>query len=355
MSELAAPPWSGERVRVFPLAPLFPRTAPESRGESASRRPGDRSRFLSDEDYAYLLDGYRSLLPAGPEVQEHLRGVIADTVAHPGSLVRAQLVFALLQAHGHDPQAAREVAVAVEYFHTASLIFDDMPAMDDAAERRGHPCPHRVYGEAAATLGALGFITRAYALLWRALGELPPERSQPAAELVGRCLGVAGILNGQSLDLHYRGGGEDAVLAVAEGKTVSLIRLTLMLPALIVGTAPATLRRLDRLSTVWGLAYQAVDDFKDALMSGSETGKSPRRDGALGRPNLPGEIGRAAALERLDQLLAEGEELLGSFVQEPAWESLDEIQDLLHEEQARIRRRIAALESNCSCNVESCA
>jgi geranylgeranyl pyrophosphate synthase len=344
VSEWVEPVWSGDPVGVFPRALLLPPSPSGDEVESGAEPEEHRSRFLSPEDYAFVLDGYRTLLPAGARLEEHLRGVIADSVTHPGSLVRAQLVYALLEAHGMAPELARRAAVAVEYFHTASLIFDDMPAMDDAAERRGHPCPHRVHGEAAATLGALAFITRAYALLWQVLGELPAERHQAAAELVSQCLGVAGILNGQALDLHFNGGGEEAVLAVAEGKTVSLIRLTLLLPALMIGVAGDRRRRLERLSTVWGLAYQVVDDFKDTLMSGTETGKSPRRDGALGRPNLPMEIGRPAALERLDGLLAEGGELLQTFTGEPAWQRLGEIQDLLEEERGRIRRRLQGSE-----------
>ncbi|NJM12209.1 MAG: hypothetical protein HC889_10265 [Synechococcaceae cyanobacterium SM1_2_3] len=77
----------------------------------------------------------------------------------------------------------------MEYFHTASLIFDDLPSMDDAEERRGHPCPHKVHGESAAILGALALINRGYALLWKVLSRLPRQRRHRAAELVESCLG----------------------------------------------------------------------------------------------------------------------------------------------------------------------
>jgi geranylgeranyl diphosphate synthase type II len=38
-------------------------------------------------------------------------------------------------------------ALALEYFHTASLIFDDLPCMDNALERPGAPCVHVAFGE----------------------------------------------------------------------------------------------------------------------------------------------------------------------------------------------------------------
>ena len=127
--------------------------------------------------------------------------------------------------------------MAIEYFHTASLVFDDMPAMDDARERRGAPCVHHRFDEATATLAALALINRAYALLWQVLGSLPDAARDAAARLVGDCLGAQGILSGQSRDLQFESSPrrEHDVLAVAVGKTVTLIRLTLLLPALIAG------------------------------------------------------------------------------------------------------------------------
>lgn len=315
--------------------------------------PGTRPRCLPPSELAYVLEGYRSSLPVSPRIEAHLHGVVRDALDHPGSLVRAQLAFAVLRAHGEPPETARALAVAIEYFHTASLIFDDMPNMDDAAERRGRPCPHRVHGEAAATLGALALITRAYALLWQVLAGLPEESRRRAGALVESCLGVEGILNGQSLDLHFGSGrgvrqgaekrveqGANEVLRVAQGKTVSLIRLTLLLPAIVAGVGDEILTRLERLSLVWGLSYQILDDFKDELMSRDETGKSTRRDGPLGRPNLPAEIGDGPALERLSALLEGGREILAAFDGDARWNQLEPIQDVLEQELQEVVPRI---------------
>ena len=42
--------------------------------------------------------------------------------------------------------------MAVEFLHTSSLIFDDLPAMDDADLRRGKVALQLVFGEATAIL-----------------------------------------------------------------------------------------------------------------------------------------------------------------------------------------------------------
>jgi len=94
-----------------------------------------------------------------PNFEDALRHVLSN----PGSLVRPRLVFQMATAYGMESGDAQDLAVALEYFHTASLLFDDLPCMDNALERRGAPCTHVVFGEDGAILTALALINRAYA------------------------------------------------------------------------------------------------------------------------------------------------------------------------------------------------
>ena len=299
----------------------------------------DPASLLDAEDFELVAEGFRGLLPIGRELEPHLRATIEETLGHPGSLFRAQLVFASARRRGLPAEAARGLAVAIEYFHTASLLFDDLPAMDDARERRGFPCAHLRHGEAAAMLGALALINQGYALLWRALATLPPARSARVALLVNQCLGLHGILDGQARDLHFQSSarGEAEVLAAAHGKTVTLIRLTLLLPALAGGADNAEIRQLERLAKAWGHAYQVADDFKDLLMDGREAGKSVRRDRQLGRPNLPAAIGRGPALARLETWLELGRRGVARLAGQP---ELARLQGVLEREAGEVSRRL---------------
>lgn len=234
------------------------------------------------------------LLEVGSEVEPRLAGAVADTVRRPGSLWRMQLAWSVARAEGVPEADALDLAAGVEAFHVASLLFDDLPAMDDAATRRGAPCVHRVHGEAAAVLAGLAFVHRGYARIWRALDAAAPAARRAARERVEDCLGLGGILDGQARDLvGVRGAVEpDSAARLAGGKTVPLLRLALLLPAIVAGAPEPRLGTLDRLAAAWGLAYQILDDLGD--LAGAES------DLATGRPNFAAALGSDAALARLD-------------------------------------------------------
>lgn len=261
--------------------------------------------------------------------EPHLAGVLHDTLATPGNLTRLQLGLIAGAALDLPAAAARPFATALEYFHTASLLLDDLPCMDDAQMRRGRPCPHVVHGEGSTILGALGFINRGYRHVWDAMAAVPESRRGAAASHVERCLGAAGVLDGQSLDLHFAGTDHSprTVARIALGKTVSLLRLSLVTPALLAGADAHELLLVDRVSVAWGLAYQIADDFSD-LGSGAATGKTPGRDLGRGRPNFVIAAGRELASARLRRLLGLLDSSFQSLVAlRPGWRTLGPLID----------------------------
>ena len=126
---------------------------------------------------------------------------------------------------------------------------------------------------------------------------------------VEKRLGVEGLLNGQSLDLHYSTlpHTRETTERIARGKTVSLIRLTLVVPAMLGGAPAREIEWLERIAVCWGLGYQTIDDLKDVLQSANETGKTAARDELLDRPNIASAIGICGAVERLERLMRIGD------------------------------------------------
>jgi len=91
----------------------------------------------------------------------HASGRLVDAMAYAtlngGKRIRAYLVYGgagLInrQSDEASQQGIARVAAAFECLHAYSLIHDDLPAMDDAATRRGKPSCHLAFDEATAIL-----------------------------------------------------------------------------------------------------------------------------------------------------------------------------------------------------------
>lgn len=99
-------------------------------------------------------------LPEAPLYEAMRHGTLAG-----GKRLRPFLVIHSANLFNVDTNRSRRVAAALEFIHCYSLIHDDLPAMDDAALRRGQPTVHKKYGEATAVLAGDALLTLAFEVL----------------------------------------------------------------------------------------------------------------------------------------------------------------------------------------------
>src|SRR5947209_4745416 len=81
--------------------------------------------------------------------KNNLRDACEYALSSGGKRFRPALVYMMGDALGGSKDIDG-AALATEFFHTASLIADDLPCMDDDDMRRGRPTVHKMYGEATA-------------------------------------------------------------------------------------------------------------------------------------------------------------------------------------------------------------
>ncbi|MBN2253576.1 MAG: polyprenyl synthetase family protein, partial [Kosmotogaceae bacterium] len=86
------------------------------------------------------------------DLYEPLREVVSYTPLAGGKRLRAYLVWELSRFTGFGEQNALKTGIAVELFHSGSLIHDDLPAIDNDTIRRGLPSSHVKFGESKAIL-----------------------------------------------------------------------------------------------------------------------------------------------------------------------------------------------------------
>ena len=247
-----------------------------------------------------LIDaGLRAHLPRGGAMcTADLNHAIEYAVFPGGKRLRPALALLGAGVAGCDVRQAVAAACAVEYLHTSSLIFDDLPAMDDAGMRRGRLALHLRFGEDVALLAALTLLNRAYAIF----GATPRLIAEAAM-----CIGERGMIGGQSFDLQARIPSEDGPgstwFASRNQKTTALMRLTLTAGALACGASGASVAALARCGCLLGDAYQICDDMLDRFSPLELTGKTAGQDERHHRPSHVDAAGTQACRDRAVQLV----------------------------------------------------
>jgi geranylgeranyl diphosphate synthase, type II len=199
-----------------------------------------------------------------------------------GKRVRPVLCLAVTDACGGSVEDALPAAAALELVHTFSLVHDDLPALDDDAERRGRPSAHAAFGEGVALLAGDALLAEAFRLA------LTYGRGQVARELVDATLGMIG---GQHRDIT----GDDADLdELHRLKTGRLFVAAVRIGLDVAGTPEAERAPWLAFGEDVGILFQVVDD----LLDGDGYAERLGRDGAS---RLAEDVAQRAR-SRLDEL-----------------------------------------------------
>lgn len=231
-----------------------------------------------------------TLIPPPEQAPPALHQSMRHSLLAPGKRVRALLLILAGKHFGAGEEAALDAACAVEMVHAASLILDDLPAMDDATLRRGLPANHRVYGEATAILAAI-------ALMNRAFGVIAEDRALPDAarirltEILSLAIGSEGLVAGQEADLKWQpvAATRKDVELVHARKTAALFSAATEMGAVVAGINGADAQRMRDFGKRLGLAFQVLDDLLDVLAAREEAGKDVGRDD--GKPSMVRTVG----------------------------------------------------------------
>jgi geranylgeranyl pyrophosphate synthase len=210
---------------------------------------------------------------------------LAYALGTTGKRVRPALVIGCHRAVGGRGSGIGRLATAVEIIHTYSLVHDDLPCMDDDAQRRGRPTTHVAFDVPTATRVGYLLVPVAVETLCQASRELAldPVTHQAIARELLEASGIQGMVGGQWLDLQAerRSLGMDDLRGIHARKTGALIRAGCVVGALAGGATGATLAALSEFGREIGLAFQIADDVLDATGTTAQLGKTAGRDVSL--------------------------------------------------------------------------
>lgn len=173
----------------------------------------------------------------------------------------------------------RDLAVAVELVHNATLLHDDV--VDVSETRRGAPTARTVYGNAASI----------FAGDWLLIEALRRVENARLPGLLGELFAtIEEMIFAESIQLENRGRlltGRDAYFEVVEGKTASVFRWAASAGALAAGLPEGQRAALREFGVHLGVAFQAVDDLLDLTGDAARTGKQLFTDLREGKMTYP--------------------------------------------------------------------
>lgn len=214
------------------------------------------------------------------EVPQNLQGAARHALLGQSKRVRPVLLYLIAEPRAAQVDAVLDVGCAVEMVHTASLILDDLPCMDDAQMRRQRPTTHIAFGQSTAILSAIAMLSRAFGIIANLDNVSATTRTRLAA-LLSDAVGWDGLVAGQEIDINGR-----AALHRAEQvenlnwlKTGVLFVAAAEMGAVLRGLDGERVEAVRRFARHLGLAFQTADDLLDRTATVEQAGKDVGVDG----------------------------------------------------------------------------
>lgn len=274
-----------------------------ARADAAWAIPSVVARLLDEYGRATRarLKRWLNVEPAAP----FLDALLADYPARGGKAMRPAILIAVARLAGATLEDVLDAAVAVELFHNAQLIHDDIE--DGSERRRGRPTLHKVHGVPLALNAGSAAMLRALDPLTAALRRRGGDAIARGLELTRRA--ARNAAEGQALELGWRDGGqlelgdEDYLRMALKKTAVTSVIWPAQLGLLLGARSAIDGQALARFGGLLGLAFQIQDDLLN-LGVASDDGKDALGDLREGKRTLL-VLHAARTLEGADRQLLE--------------------------------------------------
>ena len=201
------------------------------------------------------------------------------TIGGGGKRLRPILLLLTAGSLGYEDRRAVQLATAIEFVHTATLLHDDV--VDNSAVRRGKRTANERFGNAAAVLVGDFLYSRAFQIMVD-VGEIRVFRIMADATndiSEGEVLQLSNVKN---VDLTV-----DSYFEMIRAKTARLFEAAAMLGGIVAGGGQEVISNFGKYGVHLGTAFQIVDDILDYDGDEGDIGKKLGDDLAEGKITLP--------------------------------------------------------------------
>lgn len=248
-----------------------------------------------------------------PEKDEPAVKSMRYSIFAGGKRIRAAMILAFCELFGGDVKKAVPFACAIEMIHTYSLIYDDLPCMDNDTLRRGKPTNHIVFGESTALMAGAALYARAFETVLES-PDLSSAQKLEGIDVLLSASGLKGIISGQMLDIENRPGlTKDEVMRIHELKTSAMLEASALLGCIAADCSEKEKNIALAYAKNVGLAFQIKDDILDVSGTVEDMGKTLGKDKASMKTTFVDILGLENAQKEVDRLSAEAKESVANI------------------------------------------
>jgi octaprenyl-diphosphate synthase len=208
-----------------------------------------------------------------------LIATITQHISDGGKRMRPVIVLLIAHALGFQGQEKINLAVIIEFIHTATLLHDDV--VDSSEMRRGKPSANSLWGNESSVLVGDFLYSRAFQ-------KLVAINSASLLDILSSASNV--MAEGEVLQLMNRHNHEittETYFQIIEAKTAKLFEAAASMSASLAGADSTLTQQIGSYGKHLGLAFQLVDDALDYSSDASTLGKNIGDDLAEGKATLP--------------------------------------------------------------------
>ena len=239
------------------------------------------------EDFAVLASELRDEMHAFLPLEEEILCELPDertlfdasnySLMADGKRIRPVVAWMMGMEFGLKKQDMVPVLKSLEYMHTASLIFDDLPSQDNAESRRGQAALHIAYNSAIAELTGIFLIQKATF----EQASIQAFNAETVLSLIQYSTNAAMLMcRGQVLDLEDKAADMslDELNTMCFYKTGIGFEAALIMPAILAQVDEEEIQALKQFAKHAGIAFQIKDDLLDAEGDEETLGKTAGQD-----------------------------------------------------------------------------
>ncbi|MCY4259708.1 MAG: polyprenyl synthetase family protein, partial [Rhodobacteraceae bacterium] len=216
---------------------------------------------------------------SGSETVDRINEVVTHLFEGGGKRIRPVLTLSTANLLGCSGEDHVNLATAVEFVHTATLVHDDV--VDESMQRRGRPTANTIWDSKTSVLVGDYLFARSFQLMVAANSIEALMTLADASATISEAE-ILQLVSHRNLAM-----GDETYFRIIRGKTAALFSAAARVGAVVSGADSDAIRACEEYGDALGVSFQIMDDLLDYSGATDRLGKNVGDDFRERKVTLP--------------------------------------------------------------------